>query len=140
MQHGHKNYGVNCAQKVLDGRELTDFYDISTGERLKRVEDGKDETVAINPLWWMFGIILLFLCYRSSVSPRWAGFAVQPNGVTGFAIYTLGLGGAINCDNSRIRPGRCSYPMADKYPSISPSRPRGCSTPCLWSGFAIQPN
>ena len=23
MQHGHKNYGVNCAQKVLDGRELT---------------------------------------------------------------------------------------------------------------------
>lgn len=28
MQHGHKNYGVNCAQEVLDGRELTDFYDI----------------------------------------------------------------------------------------------------------------
>ena len=31
-----------------DGRELTDFYDISTGEHLKHVEDGVDEAVAIN--------------------------------------------------------------------------------------------
>ena len=31
-----------------DGRELTDFYDISTGEHLKHVEDGIDEAVAIN--------------------------------------------------------------------------------------------
>ena len=36
--------------KLVDpnGRELTDFYDISTGEHLKHVEDGIDEAVAIN--------------------------------------------------------------------------------------------
>ena len=31
-----------------DGRELTDFYDIATGEHLKHVADGKDEAIAIN--------------------------------------------------------------------------------------------
>ena len=33
-----------------DGRELTDFYDISTGEHLKHVEDGIDEAIAISRL------------------------------------------------------------------------------------------
>ena len=31
-----------------DGREMTDFYDISTGEHLKHVDDGIDEAIAIN--------------------------------------------------------------------------------------------
>ena len=31
-----------------DGADLTDFYDMSTGEHLKHVEDGNDEAIAIN--------------------------------------------------------------------------------------------